>query len=195
MFAFPHIAARSLPPFVALVNRLAPAEIADLIERTSALPRQRALLATAPGGVSNPSFRQTDVSWVYPTRDLLPFFARLSQLVAAANETYGFDLSGIGEPAQLTEYHAPSTGYSWHVDMTATSTELTRKLSLTVQLSAPEDYDGGQLELRDGDEIVSGPRDAGTIVAFPSWVIHRVTPVTRGLRRSLVVWVGGPPFR
>jgi PKHD-type hydroxylase len=64
-----------------------------------------------------------------------------------------------------------------------------------VQLSAPEDYDGGQLELRDGDEIVSGPRDAGTIVAFPSWVIHRVTPVTRGLRRSLVVWVGGPPFR
>lgn len=195
MFAFPHLAARSLPPFVALGDRLSPAEIADFLALTAALPRQRALLATAPGGVSNPQFRQTDVAWVYPTRELLPFYALLSRLVAAANETYGFDLSGIGEPAQLTEYVAPSTGYGWHVDLTATSTELTRKLSLTVQLSSPEDYDGGLLELRDGDEVVSGPRDAGTIVAFPSWVIHRVTPVTRGVRRSLVVWVGGPRFR
>ena len=105
------------------------------------------------------------------------------------------DLVGFAEPVQYTVYEAPSVGYEWHVDMVDAPSEVQRKLSLTLQLSDPADYEGGALEFRDGCSVVAAPRERGAVVAFPSWAHHRVTPVTRGVRRSLVAWVGGPCFR
>ena len=67
-----------------------------------------------------------------------------------------------------------------------------RRLSATVQLSAPEDYDGGSLELRDGAAVRTATREAGSLVAFPSTTLHRVTPVTRGVRYALVAWYQEP---
>ena len=70
-----------------------------------------------------------------------------------------------------------------------------RKLSLSVQLTDPADYDGGDLEfvnhLGNEDEF----RKQGSIIVFPSYLSHRVTTVTRGARRSMIAWVFGPPFR
>ena len=63
-----------------------------------------------------------------------------------------------------------------------------------MQLSDPADYVGGALQITSGDRPSDMPRDQGALVAFPSYMIHRVTPVTRGRRRSLVGWIGGPPF-
>jgi PKHD-type hydroxylase len=62
-------------------------------------------------------------------------------------------------------------------------------------LSDPSEYDGGDLEIFTGTESVALEKKKGIIHAFPSYVMHRVTPVTRGTRRTLVVWIAGPKFR
>jgi PKHD-type hydroxylase len=69
-------------------------------------------------------------------------------------------------------------------------------LSISVQLSDPSEYEGGDLQFSlYGDRTVIAEKEQGTMVIFPSYMRHRVTPVTRGTRRSLVTWITGPPFR
>jgi PKHD-type hydroxylase len=70
-----------------------------------------------------------------------------------------------------------------------------RKLSCVIQLSDPEDYDGGELQMNMGSQIVSIPKQKGLVTYFSSFVLHRVTPVTRGVRKSLVAWISGPNLR
>jgi len=70
-----------------------------------------------------------------------------------------------------------------------------RKISLSLQLSEPSDYEGGELVLQAGDSERVAEKARGTLIAFPSFVLHRVRPVTAGVRKSLVIWVAGPEFR
>ncbi len=112
---------------------------------------------------------------------------------------YGFNLNGY-EWFQYTTYRAEDRGrYDWHADMefgTSHAPDIeSRKLSLTLCLN--DDFEGGQFQINSGREeipiIVPAPK--GRVIAFPSFMIHRVTPVTKGIRRSLVVWVVGPKFQ
>ena len=66
---------------------------------------------------------------------------------------------------------------------------------MSIQLSDSDDYEGGDLELMFREEPVKLDRTRGTLVAFPSFMLHRVTPVTRGTRWSLVAWITGPRWR
>jgi PKHD-type hydroxylase len=70
-----------------------------------------------------------------------------------------------------------------------------RKISLVVQMSDPEDYEGGSLELNTGGPIVEPTKTKGSVIIFPSYLLHRVTPVTSGLRKSLVLWAGGSSLK
>jgi len=70
-----------------------------------------------------------------------------------------------------------------------------RKLSVVIQLSDPSEYDGGNLQFMLGNESENAKKEKGMLYAFPSWVLHRVTPVTEGTRRSLVIWLSGPKFK
>jgi PKHD-type hydroxylase len=70
-----------------------------------------------------------------------------------------------------------------------------RKLSCVVQLSDPSDYEGGELQMNSGAQIISVPREKGLVTFFSSFVLHRVTPVTKGVRKSLVAWISGPNLR
>jgi PKHD-type hydroxylase len=70
-----------------------------------------------------------------------------------------------------------------------------RKLSLILQLSDATEYEGGELQLKDSSDHTAVERKKGHLIAFPSYLLHRVTPVTKGIRRSLVVWISGPAFR
>jgi PKHD-type hydroxylase len=70
-----------------------------------------------------------------------------------------------------------------------------RKISVVVQLSDPSDYTGGELNLNGGNGIITAPKEKNTVIIFPSFVLHRVTPVLTGIRKSLVTWVAGPPLR
>ena len=70
----------------------------------------------------------------------------------------------------------------------------TRKLSVSVQLSDPSEYEGGDLELMVNRNYIKVPKEKGTIIFFPSYLTHRVTKVTSGKRNSLVAWFHGPSF-
>ena len=121
-------------------------------------------------------------------------FERLSDVIQQVNnDFYNFDIDAFYDDIQLTNYNDYDNGhYDWHIDMGA---RRLRKLSLVLQLSDPLDYDGGELEIATGGEPISVPKERGLISIFPSWTRHRVTPVTRGNRQTLVAWIGGPNFR
>ena len=123
-------------------------------------------------------------------------FAKLEEAALAINsEFYSFDLFGVTEALQYTVYDGAEGGhYDWHVDLGGLDCE-PRKISLSLQLTAPSQYDGCDLILQAGSGPFGAERARGTLIAFPSYVLHRVTPIQSGLRKSLVIWVAGPPFR
>ncbi|MFN0185999.1 MAG: 2OG-Fe(II) oxygenase [Aquabacterium sp.] len=139
--------------------------------------------------------RRSDI-WLFdPEPDLGFVFDPLVQAVLHVNQGYGFDLTGFASGCQVARYAAGEQGhYDWHMDL-GTGPMSCRKLSVSVQLSPPQSYDGGDLEFRlDGLDPLK-LRQQGTLVAFPSYMQHRVAPVSRGERWSLVAWVEGPPYR
>jgi PKHD-type hydroxylase len=145
--------------------------------------------------------------WMDDTPDTSWMFQRLAALVAEVNrETFHFDLDDFRESAQILRYDAPAGQsatrgataagrYDTHVDIGAGGHSATRKLSLSVQLSAEDSYSGGGLQIGSDDQNWSAPRDAGTAILFPSFVRHRIMPLTIGTRYALVAWVHGPAFR
>src|SRR6185312_12240573 len=119
---------------------------------------------------------------------------RLYALVQEINDKYfGLDVNGILPPECIS--YVPGFGhFGWHTDINYKSPNVVRKLSVIIQLSAPSDYEGGDLQVFTG-EPTALDKQRGAIVAFPAFVQHRVTPVTRGMRTSLVVFSLGPAWR
>ena len=158
-------------------------------------------LPTEIGGVGegnavDTNIRKTEQHWLNRSGnyDIFDKFTELAIEANAAN--WGFDIVNIPS-MQLGEYHSKYLGfYDWHADNNFFSDSFyDRKISLVLQLSDPSEYEGGNL-LFDGDEApVPGRSDKGSVIAFPSYVTHTVTPVTKGVRRTLVTWIEGPKFR
>lgn len=104
------------------------------------------------------------------------------------------DIAGIQEKIQLARYDSAHRGfYTWHTDFADLAPR--RKLSVSIQLSDAKDYEGGDLELMFRNEPHKAERTRGAFIAFPSFALHRVTPVTQGTRWSLVAWISGPRWR
>lgn len=121
-------------------------------------------------------------------------FDRIAGIAAQMNfDRYRFDILGIYEPLQLAEYGVGDF-FEWHMDFGPGESSC-RKLSVTVQLSDPDSYKGGDLQFMVNDKPVDAPRQRGSVTVFPSFVLHRVTPVTQGSRRSIVGWISGLPYR
>ncbi len=112
----------------------------------------------------------------------------------ANRQLYGFHLEKIWD-LQYTEYDASYEGhYDWHCDtIWNSSTWYQRKLSMTIQLSSSYEYEGGEFELQN-TPLPATYQDKGTVLMFPSYLNHRVLPVTKGKRKSLVAWIEGPLF-
>ena len=142
--------------------------------------------------VSNVKFhgRNNETAWI---------FDRLNFIIQAANEQfYNFHLNGYPS-FQYTTYDASSNGrYDWHTDLEFGAKHghdaEPRKLSLSLLLN--DDFEGGEFQINNGKEETPlvVPMNKGRVVLFPSFMIHRVTPVTKGTRKSLVVWTLGPKF-
>jgi PKHD-type hydroxylase len=123
-------------------------------------------------------------------------FRRVTDITLNLNERFfKFDLFGLNEGFQFTNYEAPSGKYGKHVDRGMNIP--VRKLSISIQLTNPEEYEGGELKLYDGDDEEASVMDKtqGTLIIFPSYVLHEVMPVTKGERNSLVTWVTGKQFK
>lgn len=141
--------------------------------------------------------RISQVKWLnynlYPQFEWV--YNRLEQSILKANEQlWNFDLVSMPEHIQYTEYYGGGGHYDWHMDIGNQELSI-RKVSITVQLSRPDEYEGGELQFLRGPEAETAPRGLGTVVAFPSFLLHRVAPVHSGTRKSLVLWVGGRSYR
>ena len=181
---------RVLPPCVTLRDVFSATEL-DQLELGAASARDHG----GVGGAGNTVVRRSKVTWLNFESANAWTYQRIADIVSGINaEHYRFELSGIGEPIQLARYDADDHGhYDWHQDYGVA--EVSRKLSVTVQLSEPHDYDGGDLVLKTSSKHAEPGRERGLVVVFPAYQLHRVTPVIRGTRHSLVAWISGPPFR
>ena len=138
--------------------------------------------------------RKSSVMAVTPSQKTQWIFDRMTMIALQCNnERYGFSLNGFYEPLQLAEY-VEGDFFDWHLDF-GVGENSNRKLSISVQLSDPSAYEGGTLQFMINNKTIDAPREQGTIIIFPSFIMHRVTPVTKGTRRSIVAWVSGPPYR
>lgn len=148
------------------------------------------------------SFRIANVQFYYPDTETFWIFEKLNYIIELNNQQFwNFDLNGY-ESFQYSEYRADEGGkYDFHADIDYTdrqgaSDPQTRKLSLSLILNEQGvDYEGGDFQVLLGREPITCAQPKGSVIIFPSWVLHRVTPVTRGVRKSIVVWVVGPKFR
>ena len=179
-----------------------PRQCGKIVEQAANFAADPGYVGSAPGDAQHDEeIRRSRVSWI-PNEDRFAWIHdKLAAVVRRANRVYDFDLLGFTEDLQFAEYESAGAFYTWHQD--GLDGELAvRKLSLVVQLSDPDDYEGGDLEFfsLEDDEADAGERRAeirtqGTVVVFPAFEHHRVTPLVSGRRQSLVCWVGGPPFR
>jgi len=139
--------------------------------------------------------RSSKVKWMGVTPDTKWIFERIQDAISYVNQFYKFDILVCAD-LQVTEY--PVGGhFNWHKDVGMGKTSK-RKLSLTVQLSDPAEYNGGDLEFFNApqhDVVRQECRQQGTAIIFPSFAVHQVTIVTKGTRWSLIAWIYGPPFR
>jgi PKHD-type hydroxylase len=156
------------------------------------ISKDKGLIKGTTKGVSD--VRDSKVSWLYPTDNINWIFERITDITLSLNKRFfKFDLFGINEGLQFTNYKAPSGKYGKHVDRSINMP--VRKLSISIQLTNPEEYEGGELHLYDGDKEMLMDKTQGTLILFPSYVLHEVMPVTKGERNSLVTWVTGPQFK
>ena len=147
-----------------------------------------------PGGGTDTKKRVTTISWI-PFKEMGHMYYDLYKFIVKANENhFGFGDVRITEQAQFTEY--PEGGfYDWHMDCDVNMGHEppVRKISMTLLLNDPSEFEGGDLELMAPGKFAN--LQQGHAICFASFLNHRVAPVTKGVRQSLVVWFGGKPFR
>jgi len=142
------------------------------------------------------NIRRSFVSWLNINSETSWIYEKLTdEGNLINNEWFEFDLEKI-EKLQFTYYSSEENGcYKPHVDPMCWSSPHNRKLSFVVQLSDPNEYEGGELQLHYGDTPTIIPKEKGLIVFFPSYILHEVTQVTKGNRYTLVGWVHGKAFK
>lgn len=142
------------------------------------------------------TIRRSKVAWIYPDicpnnlgNQILESFKKINE------EIYKFDLLGT-ESWQYTVYDQTNSGtYNWHIDTNRIDENNIRKLSVSILLSDPNEFEGGKLLLNLQGNIIVAEERQGRAIFFPSWIPHCVTPVTKGTRKSLVIWAHGPMFK
>lgn len=142
----------------------------------------------------NHKSRKSQIKWLYHDEKSDWLYSKIENMVIEANQVWNFDLHYIKDSIQYTEYYEGGGHYDWHMDIGPYPIN-NRKISITIQLSDPDDYVGGDLEIWTGNGLQTCARQKGAALLFPSYMLHRVTPVTSGTRKSLVLWVGGSSYR
>jgi len=185
---------RKMPPYAYADGQFTEEELA-ILKEIAITSENDATVGSSGRSEVNKNIRKTKVKFLDYSKEYDWLFSKVSFLAEDLNQQfYGFDLSWLGEPLQFTNYLSSEKGcYKWHQDMGAI---ISRKLSFVLQLSNPEEYEGGELQLMVGsDEPVQVEKKKGKVVVFPSWTVHRVTEVTKGSRQSMVCWVTGKCFK
>jgi PKHD-type hydroxylase len=174
-----------------------PEQCKMIIAAGRAEPKQDAYVGNKQGikgGVLDAKTRTSHISWI-PFSKMKDMYKDIEHIMKTTNGNhFGFDGMQITEMAQYTEY--PEGGfYEWHVDndVNCAHEPPVRKISMTCLLSPESEFEGGDLELMAEGKVAKIKQ--GHAVFFASFIRHRVKPVTRGRRQSLVMWFGGTPFK
>jgi len=141
---------------------------------------------------ARPNIRKSTIAWIDIQADSQWLYEKVWDTFQAVNRWFTFDLFGLVDEIQFAKY-SRGDGFGWHLDAGGGQTS-TRKLSMSVQLCDEAEYAGGDLEFCACSQL-DPCRRRGTIIVFPSFLAHQVTPITRGTRYSLVAWAHGPPFK
>jgi len=172
-----------------------PQQCQMIIDKGMSLKKETAAVGiNKPGGGIDPEKRITTISWI-PFKDMPEMYKDIQATMLKANGNhFGFDGMKLTEPGQFTHY---LTGgfYDWHMDNDVLGKHQppVRKISMTLLLSDPSTFEGGELEFMSKGKTAKLKQ--GQAIFFASWLQHRVKPVTRGERKSLVMWFGGPSFK
>jgi PKHD-type hydroxylase len=176
---------------------LTPLQCKMVIEAGREEPRNDASVGSdkgIKGGKIDTKTRTSHISWI-PFKKMPEMYKDIERIMKTTNGNhFGFDGMQITEMAQYTEY--PEGGfYEWHVDndVNMQHEPPIRKISMTCLLSPENEFEGGDLELMAEGKVAKIKQ--GHAVFFASFIRHRVKPVTRGIRKSLVMWFGGTPFK
>lgn len=158
---------------------------ADTLHKTPGLVGQ---------GTEKPTIRRSKIVFLPPNDQTKWLYDKVGGFINMVNaQHFNFDLTAL-QDLQYTEYHGEDEGtYHDHLDWSCIP--YPRKLSVSIQLSDSADYEGGDLLLKNSHTPYVASRVKGDAVVFPAFLLHGVTPVTRGIRRSLVAWAIGPEFR
>jgi PKHD-type hydroxylase len=176
---------------------LPPSYCLHIIDRAEKVTPSTATIGFDDGFREDKSWRRSIIRWLDPLGMDHDIATKLMQYAYQANRTsFGFDLWNLSS-IQFTEYHASEEGhYHWHQDVDwENDMAFDRKLSVVIQLSDPSQYDGGEFQFQQTANPGTAFAPMGSVLVFPAFYTHRVTPVTRGVRRSLVTWIEGPKFR
>jgi len=145
-------------------------------------------------------YRKSIISWI-PFAKAVPTYQVIRQWMEVTNNNYfGFDTVQLSEQAQYAEYYKDGF-YNWHMDSNVEMNNMptVRKISMTLLLNDPKNFEGGDLELFCGETLDSEKNKfkmkQGYAIFFASFLLHRVMPVIKGNRKSLVMWFGGSPLR
>ena len=170
-------------------NTISKEKIYKILNIANKTPLSKASIFSSYEPMQN--IRQSKICWLSDKW----IKALLWEYVLKANNVFQIDVENNSE-VQFVEYkHNENGHYDWHHDVNWNGQEgIDRKLSMTIQLSNSDDYVGGFFEF---DEIKTNVdfKPQGTVIIFPSYLRHRVSPVTLGTRRSLVAWYYGPKWR
>jgi PKHD-type hydroxylase len=165
----------------------------EIIDLSSTLKKEQGKVGHQEGIDYDKKRRQSTISWL-PFNKMQPMYDDLIYLVQKINRNhFGFSNIQITEPAQVSEY-SKGQFYNWHTDSTIDMDiePPVRKLSMTLLLNDPSKFEGGNLEIA-GKKM--SHMKQGHAAIFASFLQHRVTPVTKGVRKALVVWFSGEPFK
>lgn len=134
-------------------------------------------------------------NYIFPNKTTNYIYNRLRQLVNKLNnEFWNYNLIDFGEPLKFIEYNSINEGkISFHSDIGGSMKTNFRKLTIIIQLSNINNYEGGELNIYNPNKNII-PKEQGTVIIFPSFLIHNVNKVTKGIRNSIVIFAHGMPL-
>ena len=165
----------------------------ELIDLNKTLEKEKGKILRPDENKLDLKIRKSTISFI-PFDKMKNVYGDINNLVQKINRNnFGFSDIQITEEAQITEY-SKDDFYNWHTDTSINMIDEppVRKLSMTVLLNDPREFEGGNLEIAN---LVMNPMQQGHAAIFASFLQHRVAPITKGVRRSLVMWFGGEPFK
>jgi PKHD-type hydroxylase len=173
-----------------------PKQCQMVIDKGMSLKKETAAVGMGQpkGSGVDPEKRITTISWI-PFKDMPEMYKDIETTMLKANGNhFGFDGMRLTEVGQFTHY-LEGGFYDWHMDNDVLGKHQppVRKISMTLLLSDPATFEGGELEFTQNGK--KAKLKQGQAIFFASWLQHRVKPVTKGERKSLVMWFGGPSFK